>query len=125
MDKEAVYQIKVGDFVSSRNAWGGFSVDFIDENSLKLSMPNGGKFLYVFTQDMIAAGYNKIRVTASEYTSGQVWIGNNNWSGGMFGLNSGATQVLELSIFTESDPYFQIFASGDLSNVTITYEFIK
>ena len=125
LDKEAVYQIKVGDFVSSRNAWGGFSVDFIDENSLKLSMPNGGKFLYVFTQDMIAAGYNKIRVTASEYTSGQVWIGNNNWSGGMFGLNSGATQVLELSIFTESDPYFQIFASGDLSNVTITYEFIK
>lgn len=125
LDKEGVYQGRVGDFVSSRNAWGGFSVDFNGENSLKLTMPDGGKFLYVFTQDMIAAGYTKIRVTAGEYTSGQVWIGNDNWSGGMFGLNSGATQVLELSIFTESYPYFQIFASGDLSNVTITYEFVK
>lgn len=125
LDKEGVYQGRVGDFVSSRNAWGGFSVDFNGENSLKLTMPDGGKFLYVFTQDMIAAGYTKIRVTAGEYTSGQVWIGNDNWSGGMFGLNSGATQVLELSIFAESYPYFQIFASGDLSNVTITYEFIK
>lgn len=125
LDKEGVYQGRVGDFVSSRNAWGGFSVDFNGENSLKLTMPDGGKFLYVFTQDMIVAGYTKIRVTAGEYTSGQVWIGNDNWSGGMFGLNSGATQVLELSIFTESYPYFQIFASGDLSNVTITYEFVK
>ena len=125
LDKEGVYQGRVGDFVSSRNAWGGFSVDFNGENSLKLTMPDGGKFLYVFRQDMIAAGYTKIRVTAGEYTSGQVWIGNDNWSGGMFGLNSGATQVLELSIFTESYPYFQIFASGDLSNVTITYEFVK
>ena len=41
LDKEGVYQGRVGDFVSSRNAWGGFSVDFNGENSLKLTMPDG------------------------------------------------------------------------------------
>ncbi len=124
LDKDGVYQLKAGDFVSSRNVWGGFSVDFNGENSLKLTMPDGGKLLYVFTQDMIAAGYTKIRVTAGEYTSGQVWIGNDNWSGGMFGLDSGKSKELELSIFTADNPYFQIFASGNI-DVTITYEFVK
>lgn len=124
LDKEGVYQGKVGDFVSSRNAWGGFSAEFASENSFKLTMPDGGKFLYVFTQDMIAAGYTKIRVTAGEYTSGQVWIGNDDWSGGMSGLNSGETRELDLSLFTEAKPYFQVFASGKV-DVTITYEFVK
>lgn len=127
LDKEGVYQLKVGDFVSSRNSSGGFSVDFTGGNSFKLVMPNGGKFVYIFTQDMIAAGYKKIRVTASEYTSGQVWIGNDNWtpgSGGMTGLNSEETKELDLSLFTEEYPYFQVFASENI-DVTITYEFIK
>ena len=127
LEREGVYQLKVGDFVSSRNAGSGFSVESTGENSIKLTMPDGGKLLYVFTQDMIAAGYTKIRVTAGEYTSGQVWIGNNNWtpgSGGMAGLNSGESKELDLSMFTEDYPYFQIFASGNI-DVTITYEFIK
>lgn len=129
LDKEGVYQLKVGDFVSSGNSWGGFSIEPTNKNSFKLTMQKGGKLIYVFTQDMIAAEYTKVRITASEYTFGQVWVGNNNWtsgSGGMAGLNSGESKELDLSMFDDSYPYLIISAGENSSiDVTITYEFIK
>ena len=122
LDNDGVYQLKVFDFISSRNSHGGLSVTPLGNNSFTLTMPDGGKFVYAFTQEMKAKGYTKVVITASEYNGGQVWIGNDNWGGGMFTLNSGETKELDLSIFTESNPYLQIFANGAI-NATFTYEF--
>ena len=122
LESEGIYQLKVCDFVSSRNSWGGFSFEPLGNNSFKLAMPNEGKFVYALTQEMKAKGYTKVAITVGEYTEGQVWVGNDNWGGGMFGLDSGKSIELDLSIFTEDNPYLLIFASGAI-NATFTYEF--
>jgi len=122
LDKESVYVLKVSEFVSSRNSWGGFSYTYIDEGSFKVSIPDGGKFVYVNMQEMVAKGYTKVVLTASEYSDGQLWIGNDAWGENMFGLDGGADKELDLSIFTETNPYLVIYSSGS-STVTIGYRF--
>ncbi len=115
LDKEGVYQLKVIDYVSSRNSWGGFSFTYVDENTFTATMADGQKLVYVNTQEMIAAGYTKVVITAGEYTSGQLWVGNDSWSGDtayMHGLNGGASIELDLSKFTTDNPWLVIYSSG-------------
>lgn len=125
LEKEGVYALNVNEFVSNRNSWGGFSYTYIDENTFTVTLFNEGKIVNVNTQNYIAAGYTKVTIRAGEYTGGQIWVGNDNWSGGMFGLNSGASQQLELSMFTESNPNLHIYCSNDTTTVTISYTFSK
>ena len=125
LDKEGVYALNVNEFVSNRNSWGGFSYTYTDENTFTVTLFNEGKIVNVNTQDYIEKGYTKCVITAGEYTGGQIWVGNDNWSGGMFGLNSGASQQLELSMFTESNPNLHIYCSNDTTTVTISYTFSK
>ena len=125
LDKEGVYALNVNEFVSNRNSWGGFSYTYTDENTFTVTLFNEGKIVNVNTQNYIAAGYTKVTIRAGEYTGGQIWVGNDNWSGGMFGLNSGASQQLELSMFTESNPNLHIYCSNDTTTVTISYTFSK
>ena len=125
LDKEGVYALNVNEFVSNRNSWGGFSYTYTDENTFTVTLFNEGKIVNVNTQNYIAAGYTKVTIRAGEYTGGQIWVGNDNWSGGMFGLNSGASQQLELSIFTDSNPNLHIYCSNDTTTVTITCTFSK
>ena len=126
-EAEGVYKFKVNEFVSNRNQWGGFSYTYVRENSFNVSLPTEGKVVNVCTQEYINAGYTKVRVTAGEYTGGQLWVGNDDWGTPycMNGLNSGATVELDLSIFTAEKPYLQIFCSGEATTASITYEFIK
>ncbi|MFR2943757.1 MAG: hypothetical protein ACLTKZ_00945, partial [Lachnospiraceae bacterium] len=125
LDKEGVYALNVNEFVSNRNSWGGFSYTYTDETTFTVTLFNDGKIVNVNTQDYITAGYTKVTIRAGEYTGGQIWVGNDNWSGGMFGLNSGASQQLELSIFTDSNPNLHIYCSNDTTTVTITCTFSK
>ncbi len=125
LDKEGVYQLKVIDYVSSRNSWGGFSFAYVDENTFTATMVDGQKLVYVNTQEMIAAGYTKVVITAGEYTSGQLWVGNDSWSGDtayMHGLNSGESKELDLSKFTTDNPWLVIFSSG-ATNATVQVRF--
>lgn len=126
-EAEGVYKFKLNEFVSNRNQWGGFSYTYVRENSFNVSLPTEGKVVNVCTQEYINAGYTKVRVTAGEYTGGQLWVGNDDWGTlyCMNGLNSGATVELDLSIFTAEKPYLQIFCSGEATTASITYEFIK
>ena len=126
-EAEGVYKFKLNEFVSNRNQWGGFSYTYVRENSFNVSLPTEGKVVNVCTQEYINAGYTKVRVTAGEYTGGQLWVGNDDWGTPycMNGLNSGATVELDLSIFTAEKPYLQIFCSGEATTASITYEFIK
>ena len=126
-EAEGVYKFKLNEFVSNRNSWGGFSYTYVRENSFNVSLPTEGKVVNVCTQEYINAGYTKVRVTAGEYTGGQLWVGNDDWGTPycMNGLNSGATVEIELSIFTAEKPYLQIFCSGEATTASITYEFIK
>ena len=123
LDKEGVYALKVNEFVSNRNSWGGFSFTYIDNNTVIVNLPKEGKIVNVNTQDYIEKGYTKCVITAGEYTGGQIWIGNDNWSGGMFGLNSGESKELDLAMFTDNNPYLQVYCSGNATTVTLTYRF--
>lgn len=126
-EEEGVYKFRINEFVANRNQWGGFSYTYVSENSFNVSLPVEGKVVNVCTQEYIKAGYTKVRVTAGEYTGGQLWVGNDDWGTPycMNGLNSGATVEIELSIFTAEKPYLHIFCSGEATTATITYEFIK
>ena len=126
-EAEGVYKFKLNEFVSNRNSWGGFSYTYVRENSFNVSLPTEGKVVNVCTQEYINVGYTKVRVTAGEYTGGQLWVGNDDWGTPycMNGLNSGATVELDLSIFTAEKPYLQIFCSGEATTASITYEFRK
>ncbi len=123
LDKEGVYALNVNEFVSNRNSWGDFSFTYIDNNTVIVNLPNEGKIVNVNTQDYIEKGYTKCVITAGEYTGGQIWAGNDNWSGGMFGLNSGESKELDLAMFTENNPYLQVYCSGKATTVTLTYRF--
>lgn len=128
LEREGVYALKVNEFVSNRNSWGGFSYTYADETTFTVTLFNEGKIVNVNTQDYIAKGYTKCVITAGEYTSGQIWVGNDNWSGGMFGLDSGKSKELDLTMFTENNPYLQIYCSNDTSTgttVRITCTFSK
>lgn len=123
LDKEGVYALKVNEFVSNRNSWGDFSFTYIDNNTVIVNLPKEGKIVNVNTQDYIEKGYTKCVITAGEYTGGQIWVGNDNWSDGMFGLNSGESKELDLAMFTENNPYLQVYCSGKATTVTLTYRF--
>lgn len=128
LEREGVYALKVNEFVSNRNSWGGFSYTYADETTFTVTLFNEGKIVNVNTQDYIAKGYTKCVITAGEYTGGQIWVGNDNWSGGMFGLDSGKSKELDLTMFTENNPYLQIYCSNDTSTgttVRITCTFSK
>ena len=128
LEREGVYALKVNEFVSNRNSWGGFSYTYADETTFTVTLFNEGKIVNVNTQDYIAKGYTKCVITAGEYTGGQIWVGNDNWSGGMFGLDSGKSKELDLTMFTENNPYLQIYCSNDTATrttVRITCTFSK
>lgn len=115
LEKEGVYQFRA-DYVSNRHSnSGACTFTYVDENTFTASMIDGQKLVYVNTQEMIAAGYTKVVITAGEYASGQLWVGNDSWSGDtayMHGLNSGESKELDLSKFTTDNPWLVIFSSG-------------
>ncbi len=115
LEKEGVYQFRA-DYVSNRHSnSGACTFTYVDENTFTASMIDGQKLVYVNTQEMIAAGYTKVVITAGEYASGQLWVGNDSWSGDtayMHGLNSGESKELDLSKFTTDKPWLVIFSSG-------------
>lgn len=124
--KEGVYEFGISDYLSTNNDWGTFKYVSETSGSITVTLGEGGKLVYLPTQDMLAAGYTKIKVTASAYTGGQLWVGNDNWdvTGGMNGLNSGSSITLDLSMFDSANPYLVIMASaGTVENVTITVSF--
>lgn len=124
--KEGVYEFGISDYLSTNNDWGTFKYVSETSGSITITLGEGGKLVYLPTQDMLAAGYTKIKVTASAYTGGQLWVGNDNWdvTGGMNGLNSGSSITLDLSMFDSANPYLVIMASaGTVENVTITVSF--
>lgn len=104
LDKEGVYQLKVIDYVSNRNSWGGFSYTYVDENTFMATILADQKLVYVEKiQDLIDAGYTKVVITAGEYSSdGQLWVGSGFGSGFMHGLNSGETKEFDLTSFDTS-----------------------
>ena len=115
LDHDGVYQFRA-DYVSNRHSnSGACTFTYVDENTFTASMIDGQKLVYVNTQEMIAAGYTKVVITAGEYASGQLWVGNDSWSGDtayMHGLNSGESKELDLSKFTTDNPWLVIFSSG-------------
>lgn len=123
LDKEGVYAVQFCEYVSSRNQ-AKFARN--EDGSITLTIPKDGKFANLFTQDYIAAGYTKVTVTVGEYTQGQLWVGNDNWSvsGGMNGLNSNSSITLDLNMFDSEHPCLVFMASDTaLENVTITVSF--
>lgn len=128
--KEGVYEFGISDYLSTNNDWGTFKYVSETSGSITVTLGEGGKLVYLPTQDMLAAGYTKIKVTASAYTGGQLWVGNDNWNDSsnkyIFGLDSGKTQELDLTVanFDSANPYLVIMASGGtIENVTITVSF--
>lgn len=115
LDHDGVYQFRA-DYVSNRHSnSGACTFTYVDENTFTASMIDGQKLAYVNTQEMIAAGYTKVVITADEYTSGQLWVGNDSWSGDtayMHGLGSGKSIELDLSKFTTDNPWLVIYSSG-------------
>ena len=126
LESEGVYQLKVIDYVSNRNSSEGspFSFTYVDENTFTATMVDGQKLVYVNTQEMIAAGYTTVVITAGEYTGGQLWVGNDTWgpTGYTHGLDSGKSQTLELSKFTADNPWLVIFSQG-ATTATVTVRF--
>lgn len=128
--KEGVYEFGISDYLSTNNDWGAFKYVSETSGSITVTLGEGGKLVYLPTQDMLAAGYTKIKVTASAYTGGQLWVGNDNWNDSsnkyIFGLDSGKTRELDLTAanFDSANPYLVIMASaGTVENVTITVSF--
>ena len=125
-ESEGVYKFRINDFVSSRNSFAGFTFAYVDENTFNATMVDGQKLAYVNTQEMIAAGYTKVIVTAGKYESGQLWVGNDNWNvaGGMNGLNSESSIELDLTLFDADHPCLVIFSSGSTTS-SVTVRFVK
>lgn len=116
-ESEGVYKFKINESVSTRNSSAGFSYTYVDENTFTAKMVDGQQLIYVNTQEMIAAGYTKVVITAGEYTSGQLWAGNGDFDTpySMNGLNSGASIELDLSLFNSARPWLVIHSSGATS----------
>ncbi len=128
--KEGVYEFGISDYLSTNNDLGTFKYVSETSGSITVTLGESGKLVYLPVQDLIAAGYTKIKVTASAYTGGQLWVGNDNWNDSsnkyIFGLDSGKTQELDLTAanFDSANPYLVIMASGGtIENVTITVSF--
>lgn len=131
LDKEGVYQLKVIDYVSNRNSWGGFSYTYVDENTFMATILAAQKLVYVEKiQDLIDAGYTKVVITAGEYSSdGQLWVGSGFGSGFMHGLNSGETKEFDLTSFDTSACEWLVIHNAKekdcqtISDVTISIRF--
>ena len=131
LDKEGVYQLKVIDYVSNRNSWGGFSYTYVDENTFTATILADQKLVYVEKiQDLIDAGYTKVVITAGEYSSdGQLWVGSGFGSSFMHGLNSGETKEFDLTSFDTSACEWLVIHNAKekgcqtISGVTISVRF--
>ena len=98
-------------------------LDKVDADTFTFTGKDGQFFNLATLADYVAAGYTKITITA-KYTSGQLWIGNNVWSGegaGMQGLNNGDTKVVDITDLAK----FVVYCSGAVADAEITYTFSK
>ena len=90
LDRAGVARYKVLDWVSGRNGWNeDLSLSYVDEQTIRWSAASDYKLRLATTQDLIAAGYNTLKVTLTgNLGSALIWYGDDDWSDGEIAVSA-------------------------------------
>ena len=112
LDKIGVVKIKLSPFVSNRNAWGTYKATVVSDTEVEFTADSDFKFRYALTQAYIDAGYTSVEVTfAGNFNGGEIWFGNDVWSGNTSYLqckNAEGTYTVDLTKLAGEDLTFML-----------------
>ena len=130
LDRSGVARFKMLDWVSNRNGWNSaLGLSYVDEHTIRWSAASDYKLRLATTQDLIAQGYNFLRVTLSGNLGGaQIWYGEDDWSDGEISVsqkdlvNGSYTFNVDLMAFKPDENFTMMVSGGAFTDVTVSIE---
>ncbi len=133
LDKAGVARFKLSDIVSNRNEWNGYTFTYIDDMTYSFTAPvDGQKFYLATTQELIAAGATKLKVTfTGDPGDGVLYFGNDIWGDGKYILGvskneltaeNNYTSTVEIDLSQMGGNPFTVQVSGSISQMQIHME---
>ena len=130
LDRSGVARFKMLDWVSNRNGWNStLAMSYVDEHTIRWSAASDYKLRLATTQDLIAQGYNFLRVTLTgDLGSAQIWYGEDDWSDGEISVgkkdfvNGAYTFNVDLTSFKPDENFTMMVSGGAFTDLTVAIE---
>ena len=130
LDRSGVARFKMLDWVSNRNGWNSkLAISYVDEHTIRWSAASDYKLRLATTQDLIAQGYNFLRVTLSgDLGIAQIWYGEDDWSDGEISVsqkdfvNGAYTFNVDLTSFKPDENFTMMVSGGAFTDLTVAIE---
>ncbi len=120
-------RIKMYDWVSNRNQWNAaLKLEHVDDYTYIWSGADSYKIRYVPTQDLIAQGYDKLKVTLTgNLGSATLWYGEDDWSDGEIAVAASAftggsyTFEVDLTTFKANENFTMMLSGGSMTDLRV------
>ena len=130
LDRSGVARFKMLDWVSNRNGWNStLAISYVDEHTIRWSAASDYKLRLATTQDLIAQGYNFLRITLTGDLGGaQIWYGEDDWSDGEISVsqkdfvNGAYTFNVDLTSFKPDENFTMMVSGGAFTDLTVAIE---
>ena len=130
LDRSGVARFKMLDWVSNRNGWNStLAISYVDEHTIRWSAASDYKLRLATTQDLIAQGYNFLRITLTGNLGGaQIWYGEDDWSDGEISVsqkdfvNGAYTFNVDLTSFKPDENFAMMVSGGAFTDLTVAIE---
>ena len=130
LDRSGVARFKMLDWVSNRNGWNStLAISYVDEHTIHWSAASDYKLRLATTQDLIAQGYNLLRVTLSgDLGRAQIWYGEDDWSDGEISVsqkdlvNGSYTFNVDLTSFKPDENFTMMVSGAAFADLTVAIE---
>ena len=130
LDRSGVARFKMLDWVSNRNGWNStLAISYVDEHTICWSAASDYKLRLATTQDLIAQGYNFLRVTLTGDLGGaQIWYGEDDWSDGEISVgkkdfvNGAYTFNVDLTALKPDENFTMMVSGAAFTDLTVAIE---
>ena len=130
LDRSGVARFKMLDWISNRNGWNStLAISYVDEHTIRWSAASDYKLRLATTQDLIAQGYNFLRVTLTGDLGGaQIWYGEDDWSDGEISVgkkdfvNGAYTFNVDLTSLKPDENFTMMVSGGAFTDLTVAIE---
>ena len=105
------------------------AISYVDAQTIRWSAAKEYKLRLATTQDLIAAGYNTLRVTLTgSLGSAQIWYGEDDWSDGEICIsandfaNGSYTFEVDLTTFKSNEVFTMMANASSFADLQVTVE---
>ena len=132
LDKAGVARFKLLDWVSNRNSWNNdLAISYVDAQTIRWSAASDYKLRLATTQDLIAQGYNFLKVTLTgDLGSAQIWYGEDDWGDGEICVSADSfvdgacTFEVDLTAFNADETFTMMVNAAKIADLLVKIEAI-